>query len=200
MEENLYKTSSEEVIDKKFRHFMFILYPEWENYDDILRDIKGNFKNWAYITHKPEESEKKEHTHLILSLENARTIESICSRLNIPSNLCQRVRGLRGACRYLIHIDNEEKIQYTLEDVIVSNSFKPTFFQSFDDLESESDMLDNIFAFIEDCSKSYKPIEIEVQLTKFVCSQSYNKVFKRYYSTFVKYINDCFQKNNSDIN
>ena len=42
MEENLYITSSEEVIDKRFRHFMFILYSEWENYDEILRDIKGN--------------------------------------------------------------------------------------------------------------------------------------------------------------
>ena len=174
MEENLYITSSEEVIDKRFRHFMFILYPEWENYDEILRDIKGNFKNWAYITHKPESSEKKEHTHLILSLDNPRSIESICSRLNIPINLCQRVRGLRGACRYLIHIDNEDKIQYSVDDVIVSKSFSSTFYKSFDDLMSDDDMLESIFDFIRDSAKDYNPVELEVQLAKFVCSASYN--------------------------
>lgn len=199
MEENLYKTTSEEVIDKRFRHFMFLLYPEDDYCDEVLRDIRGNFKNWAYIVHKPETEEKKEHIHLLLTLDNARTIESICSRLNIPTRLCQRVRGLRGACRYLVHIDNEDKIQYNLEDVVVSKSFGSTFYGAFDDLESEEDMLENIYDFIRDSAKDYKPIEIEVQLTKFVCSQNYNKVFKRYYSTLVKYIQEEYNKTQYNI-
>lgn len=181
-------TTSEEVMEKRFRHFMFLLYPEDKNYNEILQDIKGNFKNWAYITHKPEEEEKKEHTHLILSLDNARTIDSICKRLEIPTRFCQRVRGLRGACRYLVHKDNEEKTQYDLSDVIVSNSFSSTFFGAFDDLMSEPDMLSNIYQFIDD-HKSCKAIDVEIMLTQFVCSVNYNKVFKRYYNTIVKYIN-----------
>lgn len=181
-------TSSEEVIQKRYRHFMFILYPEWENYDDILKDIKGNFKNWAYITHKPEKEEKKEHTHLILSVDNARTIESICSRLEIPQHLCQYIKGLRGACRYLIHKDDEDKIQYDLVDVNVSKSFSSTFFKSFDDLLSDEDMLENIYSFIDE-HKCLSAIEIELDLTKFVCSANYERVFKRYYNTIVKYIN-----------
>lgn len=181
-------TSSEEVINKRYRHFMFLLYPDDDNYEEILKDIKGSFKNWAYITHQPESEEKKLHTHLILSLDNTRTIESICKRLEIPTRLCQRIRGLRGACRYLVHKDDEDKIQYELKDVTVSKSFTQTFFSSFDDLESESDMLANIYTFIDD-HKSCKPIEIEVMLTQFVCSANYNRIFKRYYNTFVKYIN-----------
>lgn len=187
------ETSSEEVIEKRYRHFMFILYPEWENYEEILQDIKGNFKNWAYITHKPESEEKKYHTHLILSLDNPRTIESITKRLEIPTLLCQKVRGLRGACRYLIHKDNEDKIQYELKDVVVSNSFKDTFFSSFDDLLSESDMLENIYDFIRD-HKECSSIEVEVMLTQFVCSVNYNRVFKRYYNTLVKYIHSICDK------
>lgn len=187
------ETSSEEVIEKRYRHFMFILYPEWENYEEILQDIKGNFKNWAYITHKPESEEKKEHTHLILSLDNSRTIESISKRLEIPTLLCKKVRGLRGACRYLIHKDNEDKIQYELKDVVVSNSFKDTFFSSFDDLLSESDMLENIYDFIRD-HKECSSIEVEVMLTQFVCSVNYNRVFKRYYNTLVKYIHSICDK------
>ena len=185
---NKNSTSSEEVIEKRYRHFMFLLYPEDENYEEILQDIKGNFKNWAYITHKPEAEEKKEHTHIILSLDNTRTIESICKRLEIPTRLCQRVRGLRGACRYLVHKDNEDKIQYDLSEVIVSNSFSSTFFASFDDLMTEPDMLSNIYSFIDD-HKECSAIEVEVMLTQFVCSVNYNKVFKRYYQTIVKYIN-----------
>lgn len=182
-------TSSEEVIDKKYRHFIFILYPEWENYKEILQDIKGSFKNWAYITHQPEEEEKKEHTHLILSLDNARTIESICNRLEIPTRFCQRVRGLRGACRYLVHKDNEEKIQYDLNDVVVSNSFRSTYYAAFDDLMSDSDMLENIYVFIRD-HKDCAAIDVEVMLSQFVCSVNYERVFKRYYNTIVKYINN----------
>lgn len=181
-------TSSEEVIDKRYRHFMFLLYPEDENYDDILADIKGNFKNWAYITHQPESEEKKLHTHVILSLDNTRTIESICKRLEVPTRLCQRVRGLRGACRYLIHKDDEDKTQYPLTDVVVSKSFSSTYYSAFDDLLSDNDMLSNIYTFIDD-HRTCKPIEIEVMLTEFVTSQNYSRIFKRYYTTIVKYIN-----------
>lgn len=180
-------TSSEEVIEKRYRHFMFLLYPEWDNYNNILQDIKGNFKNYAYITHNPESEEKKEHTHLILSLDNPRTINSICIRLGLQNNLCQNIKGLRGACRYLIHKDNEDKIQYNLTDVIVSNSFKSTFFKSFDDLITDDEMLENIYTFIDE-HKYLKAFEIERDLSKFVCSANYERVFKRYYSSLHNYI------------
>ena len=180
-------TSSEEVQEKRYRHFMILLYPEWNNYNSILQDIKGNFKNYAYITHSPESEEKKEHTHLILSLDNPRTIESISKRLDIPINLCQNIKGLRGACRYLIHKDNDDKIQYDLNEVTVSNSFKSTFFKSFDDLLTDEEMLENIYTFIDD-HNYLKAYEIERDLSKFVCSANYERVFKRYYPTLHNYI------------
>ena len=65
---NFNKTSSEEIVEKRYRHFMLLLYPEDDYFKDVLQDIKGNFKNYAYIKHIPEEDEKKEHVHLILSL------------------------------------------------------------------------------------------------------------------------------------
>lgn len=180
-------TTSEEVIEKRYRNFMFLLYPDDENYQEILQDIKGSFKNWAYITHSPESEEKKEHTHLILSLDNARTISSICNRLCIPTRLCQQVRGLRGACRYLVHADNDEKIQYALTDVTYSKSFSSKFLGAFDDLLSDNDMLLNIYQFVDD-HKDCPPIEVEVMLSQFVCSANYDRVFKKYYNTIVKYI------------
>lgn len=181
-------TQSEELIEKRYRHFIILLYPEWDNFNDILQDIKGSFKNYAYIKHIPESDEKKEHIHLILSIDNPRTIESLSKRLNIPKNLIQNVKSLRASCRYLVHRDNEEKFQYEIGQVIVSNSFQSTYLKSFDDLLSDDEILDNIFEFIREI-KEENPVTIEINLTKFVCHNAYEKVFKRYYSTIVKYIN-----------
>lgn len=181
-------TSSEEVIEKRYRHFIMILYPEWSNFDEILQDIKGSFKNYAYIKHQPESEEKKEHLHLILSIDNPRTIQSLSKRLGVPENLIQNVKSLRGSCRYLVHRDNEDKYQYEIGQVIVSKSFQSTFLKSFDDLLSDDEILDNIYEFIREL-KDLNPVQLEIDLTKFVCANAYERVFKRYYNTIVKYIN-----------
>lgn len=180
-------TSSEEIEEKRYRNFMILLYPEWNNFKDILQDIKGSFKNYAYIKHIPEEEEKKEHFHLILSLDNPRTESSLAKRLEIEPRFVGRIKSLRGSCRYLVHADNEDKYQYNLDQVVVSNSFKSTYFKSFDDLMSDDEVLDNIYSFIND-NKDLGPIKLEIELTKFVCSNAFDKIFKRYYNSIVKYI------------
>lgn len=190
---NFNKTSSEEVEEKRYRNFMILLYPEWDNYRDILEDIKGSFKNYAYIKHIAEEEEKKEHVHLILALDNPRSELSLAKRLEIEKRFVKRIKSLRGSCRYLIHKDNEDKLQYNLDQVIVSNSFKSTYFKSFDDLLSDEEILENIYGFIQD-HKEYSYIELEIALTKYVCTNAFERVYKRYYTTIVKYINYVTQK------
>lgn len=180
-------TSSEEVEEKKYRHFMILLYPEWGNYQDILQDIKGSFKKYAYIKHIPEEEEKKEHVHLVLSLDNPRSEISLSKRLDIDKRFVKHIKSLRGSCRYLIHIDNEDKYQYNLDQVIVSHSFKSIYFKSFDDLLSDEEILANIYGFIDD-NNFLSSIQLEIELTKYVCSNAFERVFKRYYNTIVKYI------------
>ena len=191
---NFNTTSSEEIEEKRYRNFMILLYPEWDNFKDILQDIKGSFKNYAYIKHIPEEEEKKEHVHLILSLDNPRSEHSLAKRLEINERFVKYVKSLRGSCRYLIHIDNEDKYQYNIDQVVVSKSFSSTFYKSFDDLLSDEEILENIYSFISD-NKDLEPIDIEIQLTKFVCSNAWERVFKRYYNTIVKYINHISSEN-----
>lgn len=184
-------TESEEVVEKRYRHFMILLYPEWDNFSEILQDIKGSFKNYAYIKHMPEEEEKKEHIHLILSLDNPRSEQSLAKRLQIDVRFVRHIKSLRGSCRYLVHMDNEDKYQYDLSQVIISKSFNSTYFKSFDDLLSDDEILDNIYAFIDDYSV-LDPVRTEIDLTKFVCANAYERVFKRYYNSIVKYINYKF--------
>lgn len=167
---------------------MILIYPEWNNIFDLMLDLKGSFKNYAFITHQPEEDEKKEHIHFILSLDNPRTIESLSKRLDIPKNLIQPIKSLRASCRYLIHLDDDSKKDYELASVTVSKSFSSKFFSSFDDLKSDDDMLQDIYYFINDNRKDYNEIELEVKLTQFVLANGYDKIFKRYYPTISKYI------------
>lgn len=185
------KTSSEEIIEKRYRHFMILLYEDTTSYsfENVLQDIKGNFKNYAYIEHEKEKEETKNHYHLILSLDNPRTIESLANRLGIPKNHIQNIKGLRGACRYLIHKDNEDKIQYDIDKVVVSKSFKQTYYNSFDDLQSDTEIYQNIINFIKEEKKAkVEPMEIEINLGAFVIDGNFNRVYKRFYNTFIKLI------------
>lgn len=181
------QTSSEEIEEKRYRNFMILLYPEDEYFKDVLEDIKGSFKKYAYIKHIAEEEEKKEHFHLILSLDNPRSESSLAKRLEIPKRLVKRIKSLRGSCRYLIHKDNEDKLQYNLDQVIVSNAFKSAYFKAFDDLLSDDEILDNIYGFIDD-HKELNPIELEMALTKYVCNNAFDSIFRRYYNSITKYI------------
>lgn len=135
-----------------------------------------------------KKKEKKDHYHLILNLDNPRTINSLSNRLDIPSNLIQPIKSLRASCRYLVHRDSDDKKEYQLEQVVISNSFKSTFFKSFDDLKSDDDILQDIYDFINDYSKDINAIELEVLLSQFVLANNYDRIFKRYYNTISKFI------------
>lgn len=92
------ETKSEEIDEKRYRNFMILLYEDTASYvfNDVLFDLKGSFKNYAYIKHLPEENEKKEHYHFILALDNPRTITSLSKRVGVPENFIQPVKSLRA--------------------------------------------------------------------------------------------------------
>lgn len=182
-------TNSEEIDEKRFRHFMILLYEDSEvyNFNDVLFDLKGSFKNYAYIEHKPEIKEKKSHIHFILSLDNARSINSISKRLGIPSNYFQSIKSLRASCRYLTHIDFDDKKQYDLSDVIVSPSFSRKFYSAFDDLKTEQDVIDDIYLYIDSLT-NYTFKDALKHLILFVNSQSYDTIYKRYRNEFIDYL------------
>ena len=185
------ETKSEEIDEKRFRHFMLLLYKDSTiyNFYDLLFDLKGSFKNYAFITHHPESNEKKDHIHFILSLDNPRSIDSLSKRLGLPSNYIQSIKSLRASCRYLIHLDDDTKKSYELADVKVSSSFSRKFYSSFDDLKTEEDMIDDIYLFI-DSLENYQFREAVKQLIIFVNSQSYDTIYKRYRLEFMDYLRD----------
>lgn len=103
---------------KAYNHGL-ILYPDATDYSctQVLEYIKNNFSSYAYIKHKPEKEETKIHVHVILKFPNKRYNTSLSKELGVPENYFQKI-NLNAYLRYLIHYDDEDKIQYSIDDVI----------------------------------------------------------------------------------
>lgn len=185
------ETLTEEIDEKRYRNFIILLYEDSTsyNFEEVLFDLKGSFKNYAYIKHKPETSEKKEHYHFILSLDNARTISSLAKRVGVASNYFQPIKSLRASCRYLTHIDTEEKNKYNLSDVVVSNSFMRKFYGAYDDLKTEGDVIDDIYNYVEYITSTTGNVQEAIkELIMFVNKNNYDTIYKRYRVEFLEYL------------
>lgn len=120
-----------EIQMNRCRNFSLVLYQN-ENEKDMetLRYIINNFE-YAYCTHDKDQWEndvvneqgelihkkgelKKEHTHVIINLKNARTIKSMTDELNI--NYIETC-NFYATVRYLIHLGYPQKYQYSKQDI-----------------------------------------------------------------------------------
>lgn len=104
------------------RNFVTILYPDSvaENFKEIissscipclLSPLHDKDKN-------PDGEFKKPHYHLLIMFDSVKSLEQaedFVSELNGVG--CQKVNSLRGQARYLCHLDNPEKYQYSVDDV-----------------------------------------------------------------------------------
>ena len=108
----------------RFRNVSCIVYPESApaNWLDIIRDLHCS----ALISPlhdkdiNPTDNEpKKAHYHVILMYDSVHTREFFET---VISSFCgvgfEVVSNLRGYARYLCHLDNPEKAQYPVEQVV----------------------------------------------------------------------------------
>lgn len=104
--------------NKKYYTFCFVLYSDSLDYDynKIIDYITKNWTNYGYIVHSPEKDQSKEHTHVLVHFDNKRYINAIAKELNIGANYIQPC-NLVPYLRYLIHFDDEDKIQYSPYEV-----------------------------------------------------------------------------------
>lgn len=62
---------------------------------------------------------KKPHIHLLFMYESVKTFEQVkelTDKLNAP--IPQKCNGAKGLVRYMAHLDNPEKVQYSVSDII----------------------------------------------------------------------------------
>lgn len=110
--------------DERVRNFASVVYPESavENWIDILNDLHVA----AFISPlhdkdiDPDGNVKKPHYHIMLMFEGKKDFENQVKPIfdTIGAVGREYIQSLRGYARYLCHLDNPEKHQYNVGDVI----------------------------------------------------------------------------------
>lgn len=90
-----------------------------DQFDNLILGLKESLF-WAYIFHDKDKNEdgsaKPKHIHFIA--QNApRSFDWWSDALGIPSNFIERVHRPRAMVRYLIHLDDPDKAQYSLDEI-----------------------------------------------------------------------------------
>ena len=105
------------------RGFAFVLYPESapENWREI---IDGFHVQWAESPlHEFDVNEtgevKKPHWHIVLNFDSVKSLDQV-KRLIEPLNgtIPIPLNSVRGMVRYFAHLDNPEKYQYPVDQII----------------------------------------------------------------------------------
>lgn len=180
--------------DIRYHTFLLVLYKDSKLYDyyEVINNIIGWCKHYAFIEHEPEKKERKVHTHVIMYFDNSKYVETIENQLGVSRNYIQVPLSFRGSCRYLTHIDYPEKIQYTLEEVNVSKSFLRRFFQAYDDEKLDDEVLQDILQYIEDNADNYSRIELIKNLMIYVTRARYKTIYKQFYTDIHNIINEYY--------
>lgn len=123
--------------DDRTRNWTFILYPESapENWRDVLDDEHIQWiESPLHDQDKNADGQpKKPHWHILMLYDGKKAYEQIkelTDRLNAP--IPQKTASARGMVRYMAHLDNPEKVQYSQGDIIghggadVAEYLKPT--------------------------------------------------------------------------
>lgn len=171
---------------KKYYTFAMVLYKDSTSYDydKVIKYIEKNFKYYAYIEHDKDDEDKKLHTHVLMHFDNKRYSSAISKELNVPVNYIVNA-NLIPYLRYLIHFDDEDKFQYSVEDVKGTLQLRLKEIIS-SNKKSEVEQVSYIISFITD-SKNMLTI---TDLSQFVLQNGCYSAFRRNYYFFKDLILD----------
>lgn len=103
------------------RKFCLLLYPlENESHRVAIDIIKKNY-DYALIVHNKDTDDngnlKKSHTHIVIRTNNAIWNSSLSNDLGIPINYIEKCRDIKKALLYLLHFNDFDKYQYSINDI-----------------------------------------------------------------------------------
>lgn len=146
------KTSGKTKAAERKRNFATIVYPdsapaEW-------REVLSNYHIPALISplhdkdKNPDGEIKKAHYHVLLMFESPKNFDSQVKPIfdAIGGVGLETVFSARGYARYLCHLDNPEKVQYNISDVLQLGGadYSAIVHLPTDDMR----MLSEVFAYI----------------------------------------------------
>lgn len=123
---------------KRTLNWCIVVYPDSapSNWRDILDDLHIEWVESPLhdMDVNPGTGElKKPHWHVLLMFGSVKTYEQVCeviAPLNCP--IPKRCFSTKGNIRYMAHIDNPDKYQYKISDIVahggydIADAFKPS--------------------------------------------------------------------------
>lgn len=108
--------------DSRARAWASVVYPESmpENFFDIIGEMKVPVLVSPLHDKdiNPTGEEKKAHYHVLMYFEGKKSLSQVSELTSSFGGVgCEKVASLRGYARYLCHLDNPEKHQYSVEEV-----------------------------------------------------------------------------------
>lgn len=131
------------------RNFACVVYPEsapsdW--YDILVAQFIPAFISPLHDNDiNPTGEPKKPHYHVILLFDGVKTTEQVKVIFDLIGGVgCEIVQSIRGYARYLCHLDNPEKAQYSTEDVkaLCGADYMGVIGLSIDRYKAISEMID----------------------------------------------------------
>lgn len=109
--------------DTRCRNWTFVLYEDSApvNWRDILDDehIEWIESPWHDKDVNANGEPKKKHKHIVLLYGGVKSydqVNELTNKLNSP--IPQRVHNAKAMVRYMVHLDNPEKAQYSISEII----------------------------------------------------------------------------------
>lgn len=114
--------------DDRTRAWTFIVYEESvpEDWVSIIDDLHIQWceSPWHDQDLDPTGEVKKKHKHILLYYDGVKSfqqVEELTKQLNAP--IPKRAESVTGLVRYMAHLDNPEKAQYKVSDIISHGGF-----------------------------------------------------------------------------
>lgn len=113
---------SEKKTTSRTRNYATIVYLDSapSNWQEILNDlcVPAFISPFHNADKNPTGEEKKPHYHVMIMYDSVKTISQARSNFEKFGGVgCEIINSTRGYARYLCHLDNPEKHQYSIEDV-----------------------------------------------------------------------------------
>lgn len=167
------------------RKFCFILYPnEDKTHKKALEFIKNNY-DYALIEHNRDKNEngeiKKSHTHVVISLPNAKWNTALSDEIGLPNNYFEKCRSFDNALEYLIHFNDNTKEQYSIDEVqgTLKKKLKKLV---LNDGKDENEKVIELIEFIDNINVELS----ETQFIRYACSLGYYDVIRRSSLWFIR--------------
>lgn len=114
------------MAEKQSRNFLGVIYPDSTTYDcdKVLLRIEDTFSEYAYILHDMDTDEngelKKPHYHWCGKRTSPTLLSTVANALGVEQNSIEFCKRWKSSLRYLVHADNQEKHQYSLDNLFAN--------------------------------------------------------------------------------